>query len=213
MKIEHIQTFNWEGAIRGMRNPMKSWDKIDSDFITVQGVEQPELGEKDKELCMKLIKAGGEHRKFLRQIFISFDLTAPDYFWKEYETYQIGVTENSTSTMHTLMKRDLTIEDFEFDGECGAEFEVDFFYSIINEINHQRNIYLKLDNEKHKKMVWRYIIQILPMSFLYTRTCTMNYEVLINIYHQRKNHKLKEWQIFLNNMLLSIPYPEFITEK
>lgn len=208
MKLEKIQTYNWEGALRGMRNPLKSWGKIDSDFITIQGVEKPELGKNDHELCMKLIKGGSVHRKFLRQIFISFDLTAPEYWWKEYETYQIGTTENSTSTMFTLMKRDLTIEDFEFDNGVGFQM----FESIIKEINIALTEYRKPGGfEDIKLRLWRYIIQILPMSFLYTRTCTMNYEVLAGMWKWRKNHKLKEWHYFLEELLKEIPYPEFIT--
>lgn len=204
MKIENIQTFNWESAIRGMRNPMKSWDKSDSvlsEFL---------VGEKDKELCMKLIKAGAEHSKFMRQIFISFDATFADYFWKEYSTYKVGTTENSSSTMHILMKRDLTIEDFEYNMDRVLEKRF-FFFDIIEEINKCRKYYTEEIDEKEKYRYWRYIIQILPMSFLYTRTCTINYAILQNMYHQRKNHKLKEWQFFLDELLKVIPYPEFIT--
>lgn len=203
MKIEHIRTFNWEASIRGMRNPLKSWEKSDSvfngDFI--------HIGKNDYDLCKRLIKAGNEHRKFVRQICVSMDITAPEYFWKEWATYKIGTIENSTSTMHTLMKRNLTIDDFEWDSNNDSRNLKD----IIRMINNLRLVYIETKNKDYQKLIWREIIQLLPMSYLYTRTVSLNYENLISMYKQRKTHKLIEWRNLFFDVLGTIPYPEFIT--
>ena len=210
MKLEHLKTFNFEGAFRGMRNPMNSWYKGDSDF---RG-NLPTLGEKDLKLAQKLIRAGGEHRKFLRQIFVSFDLTAPLYFWKEFDTYKIGTTANSTSTMHKLASTPITEECFELENSDlvvssgkdanGDDYEFyfyDYFEDIMIYCEDLRNQY----NHTKDKRYWKALIQLLPESWLQTRTITMNYENVLNIIHQRNNHKLSEWN-WLIDQFKNLPY-------
>lgn len=198
MKINNIEVFNLTGAIRGMRNPMNSHQLSDS--ICENG--DLVIGKKDMELAKKLIQAGKDHRKFLRQIFVSMDISAPEYWWKQYHTYKVSTTENSTSQMHTLGKRPLCRPDFEIDDDF-TEFDY-----IILEIN-------KLISEWNKDKnpyVWRKLIQIMPQSFLYTKTCTMTYETLFSICISRKNHKLKEWNFFIDIILSSCPYlKEFLS--
>lgn len=230
IKVENINVYNIENAIRGMRNAMQSWDKSDSKYIDcgeyLNGCKDCEynfnqqcclsttfdsfvIGEKDMELAMKLVRAGAEHRKFLRQIFISMNITAPLYFWKEMDTYKVGTTANSTSTMHTLHKKKLTIEDFSFDDK-----EHPFILELIEFLNRlidDYNEYKKLGKETFAYETWRKLIQLLPSSYNQMRTWTANYEVLHNIYHQRKNHKLVEWQEFCK-VLEKLPYSQFITE-
>jgi len=201
MKLEHLKTFNFEGAFRGMRNPMNSWDKGDSDF---RG-NRPTLGEKDLKLAQKLVRAGGEHRKFLRQIFISFDLTAPLYFWKEFDTYKIGTTANSTSTMHKLASTPITEECFELENlelEINSKFNFyDYFEYIIIACEELRIKY----NYTKDKRYWKALIQLLPESWLQTRTVTMNYENIYSIIRQRSNHKLSEWN-WLIEQFKQLPY-------
>lgn len=194
MKFENTEVFNFEGALRGMRNPMNSWDRKDS----YQGKYHYIIGENDLKLAQTLIKAGSEHRKFMRQIFVSVDITAPLYWWKEEETYKIGTTANSTSFMHKGISKPFELNDFEIDTLTNSrqeistkdkkEWEKDWEY-IINRLNKLRNEYLKTKN----KSIWRHILQILPESYLQTRTVTMTYENVFKIIHQRKNHKLNEW--------------------
>lgn len=194
MKFENTEVFNFEGALRGMRNPMNSWDRKDS----YQGRYHYIIGENDLKLTQTLIKAGSEHRKFMRQIFVSVDITAPLYWWKEEETYKIGTTANSTSFMHKGISKPFELNDFEIDTLTNSrqeistkdkkEWEKDWEY-IINRLNKLRNEYLKTKN----KSIWRHILQILPESYLQTRTVTMTYENVFNMIHQRMNHKLNEW--------------------
>ena len=208
MKVEKIDSFNWESALRGMRNPLESWDKADSTFTPVKLFE---IGKNDYILAKKLILAGSDHRKFLRQIFVSCDVTAPDYFWKETSTYKVGTVENSTSTMHRIMSKPFNIDMFEVDYKSGI-----FMINIIRTLNSLRDAYIerKQNNENEKMLeIWRAIIQILPMSWLYTRTISLNYEVLTNMYKSRYNHKLVEWRIFLDALITELPYPEFFTHK
>ena len=202
LKVENIEVSNIQGALRGMRNPMASWDKADSywgcgEFTTeddmcpacvkCKDLYQYILGENDKQLAQKLVLAGSDHRKFMRQIFFCGDITAPDYWWKEMDTYKVATVSNSTSTMHKLTSRELTVDDFSFD-EPVEQFEFDTIY----EINRWIREYQKTQNKK----LWRRIIQNLPMSFNYTRTWTADYETLRNIYFARRNHKLDEWHTF-----------------
>ena len=203
MKIDHVQVYNIPNALYGMRNPLESWSKSDSAYINGAFF----IGEKDKELAQKLIKAGAEHRKFLRQIFDSMNITAPLYWWKEMDTYSTGVTKNSTSTMHTITLSPLNINMFETDDM--QPFEVKNLYAIIDKCNEYRQVYLdyKTDRPKIAKQYWKALIRILPNSWLQTRTTTMNYEVLRNIIHQRKNHKLTEWNWFIEQ-LVNLPYAE-----
>lgn len=233
IKVENINVYNIDNAIKGMRNPLQSWNKSDSKFIDCIADEDfdcnscpyldvddmctsPEyspyltfiIGPKDMELAMKLIKAGPEHRKFLRQIFVSMDITAPLYWWKEMDTYKIGTTANSTSTMHTLHKRLLTVDDFSFDEVTETEVE------LINKLNKLiEMVQVYKDNPEAKEKYWRKLIQLLPSSFNQMRTWTANYEVLRNIYYQRKNHKLQEWREFCRILATKLPYAQFITEE
>ena len=226
MKLENLEVFNFKGAFRGMRNPMNSWDKSDSDFLN--GVEL--LGPADIALAQKLIRAGGEHRKFLRQIIVSFDLTAPLYLWKEFDTYKVGTVANSTSTMHKLASTPITLDCFEIDDyEPGliylegtddrGDYPFDYHlcvndvvgidgYStydeptIIQFLEELRQKYL----ETKDKAYWKELIRWLPESWLQTRTITMNYENILNLIHQRHNHKLTEWQWLVEKFRNNLPY-------
>ena len=206
MKLTNLKAFNFEGAIRGMRNPMNSWNKSDSYFFYNTIL----LGPKDLELAQNLIKAGGEHRKFLRQILTSFDLTAPLYFWKEFDTYKIGTVANSTSTMHKLASTPITLECFEtddFDKEwlnnTGVEAACDTWVenNIIYFLETLREEYIKTKDIRY----WKELVRWLPESWLQTRTITMNYENILNIIHQRNNHKLSEWN-WLIEQFKELPY-------
>lgn len=199
MKFENTKVFNFEGAIRGARNPMNSWDKSDSywNFNHLGELTQYVIGPKDMELAQKLIRAGSEHRKFLRQIFVSVDITAPEYFFKELDTYKVGVTANSTSTMHRLATTPITIDCFETD-DCDKDLSFndenwcdieDFTDELVYVLEELRQKY----NETKDKRYWKELVRWLPMSWLYTRTVTMSYENIFNMIHQRKNHRLNEW--------------------
>ena len=208
MKFENTEVWGFKHALHGMRNPMNSWDKSDSttEYQSWHDMSGGEfiIGKNDMELAQKLIRAGSEHRKFLRQIFVSVDITAPEYWWLQFDTYHIGVTTNSTSKMHKLMSKPLTIYDFEWEGMPGYKNDKYKYNNIpniyqeiavplIKTLNDLRYSYLKEEDVKKKKKIWRSIIQLLPISYLQTRTITMNYENILNMIHQRKNHKLNEW--------------------
>lgn len=198
MNFTNTSVYNINNAINGMRNPLCSWKLSDSNGN--------EIGEKDLNLAQNLIKAGPEHAKFLRQIFISVDIEAPRFWWNQLDTYKIGTAANSTSTMHTLTKQKISRSDFSFnanfnelvvsfgksiDGEW--EFTVeDYIEDIIDMCENLRQLYMKTGDKKY----WEALIQILPQSYIQTRTWTANYAVLRNIYFQRRNHKLKEWEEF-----------------
>lgn len=214
MKFENTEVWGFEHAIRGMRNPKNSWDKSDSCYLTINEIAghpcndglQKEfvIGENDLKLMQKLIRAGSEHRKFLRQIFVSVDITAPLYWWKEFDTYKIGTTANSTSTMHKLASTPITLECFEtddFNDELLIQqypngnrkpFEDVLRYSIYDLIYVLERLRVKYLETKDKKY-WKELIRWLPESWLQKRTITMNYENILTIYRQRKNHKLNEW--------------------
>lgn len=199
MKFEHTDVWGFEHALRGMRNPMNSWSKSDSKIeeYDLTGYEPKFIiGENDMKLAKSLIKSGSEHRKFLRQIFVSVDITAPLFFWKEMDTYKIGTTANSTSSMHKLASTPITIDCFEmgdFDDLLDTGIPIDhnefFNYTLIPYLERLRQYYVAT----HDKKVWKKLIRTLPESWLQTRTITMNYENILNMYHQRKNHKLNEW--------------------
>ena len=204
MKLENLEVFNFKGAFRGMRNPMNSWDKSDSDFLN--GIEL--LGPADIALAQKLIRAGGEHRKFLRQIIVSFDLTAPLYLWKEFDTYKVGTVANSTSTMHKLASTPITLNCFEIDDYDDSLQLIDPIHldvridSFISDLEQLRQLY----NETKDKRYWKELIRWLPESWLQTRTITMNYENILSIIHQRHNHKLSEWQWLIGKLKEELPY-------
>lgn len=206
MKFENTQVYNIEGALRGMRNPLESWNKSDSGYNNSVFV----IGEEDLILAKKLVKAGSEHRKFLREIMISVDITAPLYFWKEFDTYKIGVTANSTSTMHKLATTPITLDCFELD-----DFENIYFvdFEACNTLEHWKNaviIPLELLRIKYletkDKRYWKELIRLLPESWLQKRTVTMNFENLLNMIKQRKGHKLTEWSKNFIQWAENVPY-------
>lgn len=183
MKFENTEVFNFDGALRGMRNPMNSWDRSDS----YQGRYRYIIGENDLKLAQTLIKAGSEHRKFMRQIFVSVDITAPLYWWSEYDTYKIGTAANSCSKMHKIHSKEFFRNDFSFD-ELNKESLI-FLDTIIAKLEELRLKYI----ETKDKQYWYAIIQLLPSSYNQKRTVTMTYENVFNMIHQRMNHKLNEW--------------------
>jgi hypothetical protein len=198
IRFEKTSVMNMENALRGARNPMNSWSRSDS-YYDEEG--KYILGENDLQLAKKLRKAGSDHRKFLRQIFVSADITAPIYWWKEYDTYKIATVANSTSTMHKIHTKEFEIEDFSSDRlskEGLLTLEL-----IIKALENTRLRY----NKSRSKADWYDIIQLLPSSYNQMRTCTLNYESLINIYFARKNHKLDEWNSFCD-WISTLPYAD-----
>lgn len=220
MKFEHTQVFNFDGALRGMRNPLESWSKSDSSVQygrpdnewTVQQYQQDGvgfvIGPNDMNLAQRLIKGGSEHRKFLRQIMVSVDITAPLFWWKEFDTYKIGTVANSTSTMHKIMSKEIDYKMFEMD-DLDDDIEVEGFKQVIDLCNYYRNQYLEHRQYEPDlaKIYWKALIRILPESWLQTRTIIMNYEILRNIVHQRKGHKLTEWHQLID-WVHTLPYAE-----
>lgn len=205
IKLEHTDVMNFENAIRGMRNPMNSWDKSDSVFT--MDPYYFTVGPNDLDLAQRLCNAGSDHRKFLRQIFVSVDITAPLYFWKEYDTYKVGTTANSTSTMHRIHAKEFEIGDFSCERMLPSTKQL-LWLSIIPELNDLRDNF----NKTKDKDVWYAMIQLLPSSYNQMRTCTMTYENLRNMYHARKNHKLEEWRTFCK-WVETLPYAaEFLID-
>ena len=213
MKFEHTEVFNFEGAIRGMRNPLESCKKSDSIILMEQDEnndfrEVAKIGKNDLELMQKLIKAGSEHRKFMRQIFVSVDITAPLYWWKEFDTYKVGTVSNSTSTMHKLASTQITMDCFEMDDyiELDNGFCTDMWNSLIEWLEGLRQKY----NETKDKRYWKELIRLLPESWLQKRTVTMNYENLLNMCSkgQRRFHKLTEWSESFINWTRTLPYSQ-----
>ena len=209
MKFENTEIFNIKGALRGMRNPKASWILSDSSYDSEGSYV---IGEKDMELCQKLIKAGDEHSKFLRQIFISVDITAPIYWWKEFDTYKIGTVSNSTSTMHKLASDPIVKERFEISDEQNILESKNASQEFLGFLEKLRLEYV----ENNNKAAWKELIRWLPESFLQTRTITMSYANLRNIYHQRcaRPHKLTEWSVDFKGFVKSLPYAkEFIISE
>ena len=190
---------NIDGAIRGARNPMNSWDRSDS-YYNENG--EFVLGPADIDLGRRLARAGSDHRKFLRQIFVSVDILAPLYWWKEFDTYKVGTVANSTSTMHKIHAKPFSRSDFSCERMSDDALKV--LDVIIDFLESERN---KFNENKEDRTHWHNIIQLLPSSYNQLRTVTMNYENLINIYSARKNHKLKEWHVFCD-WIESLPYSE-----
>lgn len=197
IRFEKTDTWGFEHAIRGMRNPLNSWDKSDSQF-SVMG-DNLYIGDKDRDLMTKLIKGGSPHRKFLRQIFVSVDITAPLYWWTEFDTYKVGTTANSCSKMHTLHKRDLKPEDFSCEHLSKEDEEI--FETLVDYLNFRRRMYISTRNKQY----WWSMIQFLPESFNQKRTVTMTYENLLNILEYRRGHKLDEWRDFCD-WIRGLPY-------
>ena len=192
IKIENLETYGLRRALYGMRQPMQSHYKSDT--------TEDKIGEKDLDLANRLAKAGTEHRKFARQIFVSFDVTAPTYWYLEMDTYKIGTCSNSTSKMHKLTSRPLTMNDFSTDGCTVAQ------KNCIKMVMYALNVDIECYQKNQTPSLWRGILQSLPMSYNQTRTVTMNYEVVANIIKQRKHHKLQEWRDFCEYMVENLPY-------
>lgn len=243
IKIENTNVIGWEAAIRGMRNPMNSWDKSDSGVCATHGPDHCEdcvytdccaddveigtkyiLGPNDHNLTIRLSNAGTDHRKFMRMVAIYVDITAPLYWWKEFDTYKVGTVSNSCSTMHKIADKEFTLDDFSHEhllnmynnahGDAlflnGApNIRVDgndLLCLTINVLNYYRKRYIETKNKRY----WWQMIQLLPSSYNQKRTIMLNYEVLANIYKSRKNHKLDEWRE-LCKWAESLPYSELIT--
>lgn len=209
MKFENTEVWGFEHAIRGMRNPMESWDKSDSGYIDKRFNDQFYIGPDDMKLMKKLINAGPEHRKFLRQIFISVDITAPLYWWKEFDTYKVGTVTDSCSTMHKLKDTPITMDCFEMDDYC--EFFETPWKNLVGLLDQCRKEY----NSTKDKRYWKELIRLLPESWLQKRTVTMSYENVANMYSQRMNHKLTEWSKSFIQWVDSLPYFKelFINDK
>ena len=216
IKFENTEVMNFEGAIRGMRNPLNSWDKSDSEF-SLDWNTKPDteimfvIGDNDLDLMKRLIRAGSDHRKFMRQIFVSVDITAPLYWWKEFDTYKVGTVSNSCSTMHKLASKPIELSDFSIDNFDMVDEAIDLedmFINVVSDCEYLRKKYIETKNKKY----WRGLIQLLPSSYNQRRTVTLNYETLYNIYGSRRNHKLDEWSIGFMEWIKSLPYSELITE-
>ena len=245
LKLENTEVLGWEHAIRGMRNPMNSWEKSDSfwscsddprcddrcDDCEVKrhslciGKGAYQIGPNDLDLMKRLRNAGTDHRKFMRMITVYVDLTAPLYWWKEFDTYKVGTVANSCSTMHKIAAKEFTMEDFSHDHLIHPSYQ--HLQEMIDLLNHYRWIYTKYDDLKNevfpvshevgdiikkmtKKDIWWQMIQLLPSSYNQKRTVMLNYEVLANIYKSRRNHKLDEWHTFCD-WIEGLPYSELIT--
>lgn len=237
MKFENTEVWGFEHSLRGMRNPLNSWHKSDSGkaYNLLEGCrkdcsyintscdeeycDEYIIGSNDMKLAQTLIKAGNEHRKFMRQIFVSVDITAPFYLWKEFDTYKIGTVANSTSTMHKITSQPITLDCFEIDDykkdlKCleiyDSNIEVDYstvdfeVYKFINFLENLRQKYLETKDKRY----WKELIRWLPESWLQKRTITMNYENVRNMYFQRRNHKLTEWSESFIKWVESLPYAE-----
>lgn len=236
LKIENTEVLGWEAAIRGARNPMNSWKKSDSVFIDEEGDwytisgdsgpfknvdgfstdgEQVCIGPNDLDLMTRLRNAGTDHRKFMRMITVYLDITAPLYWWKEFDTYKVGTVANSCSTMHKIHAKEFTLDDFSCEHlERRASL---ILKKIVDDLNYYREYYISLikqnvpGSDTRAKDIWWQMIQLLPSSYNQRRTICTNYETLTNIYKSRKSHKLDEWVSFCNDWIPSLPYSELIT--
>ena len=220
LKLENTEVLGWEHAIRGMRNPMNSWEKSDSEpcnplgncfFACDQAICEVKnhfhIGPNDLDLMKRLRNAGTDHRKFMRMIAVYVDLTGPLYWWKEFDTYKVGTVANSCSTMHKITAKEFTLEDFSHEHlDTRPASSLSVLEAVIAELNHWRNNYLV---SKSKEDWWQ-MIQLLPSSYNQRRTVMLNYEVLANIYKSRRNHKLDEWHTFCD-WIEGLPYSELIT--
>lgn len=204
IKFENTSVYGWEAAIRGMRNPMNSWDKSDS---IIDHIGLAEIGENDLKLMKQLIKAGNDHSKFMRMILVTVDITAPLYWWKEFDTYKVGTVRNSCSTMHKIHEKPFELEDFSHEHLCSNSEKI--LKKVIELLNIERkNFIISKD-----KFCWWQLIQLLPSSYNQRATVQLNYAVLRNMYHSRKNHKLDEWSQGFTEWVESLPYSELITEE
>lgn len=200
IKIEHLQSFGFEGALRGMRNALDSWNKADSEFDSNGMIVR--LGANDERLMKRLTKAGASHRKFLRMIHVQVDVTAPLYWWKEFDTYKIATTSNSCSTMHKIHEYEITTDMFS--NEHLDKIGMNVLDSIVNYLNFHRRQFI--DSNKKDKGAWYNMIQMLPTSYMQKRTLDLNYENLLSILHDRRTHKLFEWREFYTTLRCRLPY-------
>lgn len=230
INIDKVEVYGWRPAIMGARNPMNSWDKSDSIFYADGNVD---IGVADYKLMQNLCKAGSDHRKFMRMIVVYCDITAPLYWWKEFDTYRAGVEKNSCSTMHKIHSKEFTLDDFshellfdsdkqpinnetdfvpvEEDYETGyvtSWDSIEFLKNTVNALNHYRNLFVETKDKRY----WEQLIQLLPSSYNQKRTVMMNYESLTNMYNARKSHKLNEWREFCK-WVETLPYSELITNS
>ncbi len=228
IKVESIDTWGFDHAIRGMRNPMNSWEKSDSEFCTDPSCQCPRmgkmgcdgapgdvaLGENDLRLMRSLYKAGPDHRKFMRQIFVSMDITAPLYWWKEFDTYKVGTAANSCGTMHKLTSKPLEASDFSFEKIGSADGE-ELISDVLDGLNNLIDIYTnfseyeaagKLIKGLKREDVWYALIQLLPESYNQKRTVTFNYEVAASMINQRTGHRLDEWKQFVDILRWDLPW-------
>lgn len=217
IKITNAEVFGWDAAIKGMRNPMNSWDKSDSkhwrETIVGHEVEYRDIGRNNLTLMKKLVKAGSDHAKFMRMINVTMDVTAPLYWWKEFDTYKVGTVANSCSTMHTIANREFMLGDFSHEHLTPAAIAT--IRTVIERLNFARKEFLKGRKGSEfgmpsAKEYWWDMIQLLPSSYNQKRTVQLNYAVLRNMYHARRNHKLDEWRDFCS-WVESLPYAELIT--
>lgn len=230
IKIENTEIVGWEAAIRGMRNPLNSWEKSDSKWYSI-GIPTSNpaaindkylsqkycIGDNDLDLMKRLRNAGTDHRKFMRMITVYVDITAPLYWWKEFDTYKVGTVANSCSTMHKIHAKEFTLEDFSTEHLCKSNIEV--LEDLVLELEYWRDKFVNYDEyckvvpefrEMYsKKDCWWQLIQLLPSSYNQRRTVMLNYEVLANIYKSRRNHKLDEWHVFCE-WIENLPYSELI---
>ena len=207
IKFEQIEVWGIKHAIRGMRNPLNSWERSD----TVFDGDKMCLGENDIDLMTRLIRGGAPHRKFLRQIFVSVDITAPLYWWKEFDTYKVGTTANSCSTMHKIQAKEFTLDDFShehlIENHSGEVEGIEYLDFVIGGLNKYRKRYLETNDKKY----WWQMIQLLPTSYNQKRTVTMTYENLLNMLEYRRGHKLDEWRMFCD-WILTLPYGSLLKE-
>lgn len=236
IKIENVEIYGFEAAIRGMRNPMNSWDKSDSDWCeeleicrvpieTCKEIGGYCIGDNDLKLMQSLVKAGSDHSKFMRMINATMDMTAPLYWWKEFDTYKVGTVRNSCSTMHKIHEKEFTLDDFSHEHLVTFDFQhyqindteeealvylqtsaLDILNIAVQALNSYRDLYLKTKDKKY----WWQMIQLLPSSYNQRATVQMNYAVLRNMYHSRKEHKLDEWREFCK-IIEELPYSSLIT--
>lgn len=227
IKFENTEVLGWVSAIRGMRNPMNSWEKSDSGWSPDWPIDnyifvdedtdnylELAIGPNDQKLMTALRNAGTDHRKFMRMITVYVDITAPLYWWKEFDTYKVGTVANSCSTMHKIADKEFTLEDFSCEHlisdeaiPCRVYSAKSMMEATVNNLNTFRKLYLETQDKKY----WWQMIQLLPSSYNQRRTVMLNYEVIANIYKSRKNHKLDEWSFGFIEWILSLPYSELIT--
>lgn len=222
--VENIETYGFEAAIRGMRQPMLSHDLMDSKWIDTPDGPFYLIGPNDEKLMRRLAKAGNDHRKYLRMITVTMDITAPLYWWKEFDQYKVGTVTNSTSTMHKIHAKEFELGDFSYDRlmydqstftwtqeDLDVKMSASSFDAlklIIGLLNSNREAYLETKDKKY----WWQMIQLLPSSYMQKRTVCLNFEALANMYHARKGHKLDEWEVFRTHIDTGIPYSDIFTD-